>query len=466
MFIKLRWMLITLSVFTLTFGRSLDGNYENLTLDDCIKIALENNKRISISNYDIDIASAQLRQARSGNWPSLNLTSSATILDEDPVNINPAFRMELKDIELAGLSIPSLPVNVPEEVITLMDNKNIMTEVDLMFPIFTGGKISSLINQAKNNLEMLNNKKVKSELEVIYDTKKMYYTYQLTRNLFEIGEEALERLKVTLELTENLYKNGTGRVTKIDFLQNSVVVESVKGIVSRLEENHLISKEALKFIIGLNWNDSISISNEEIPSMSISQTVNDLVLTARDNNPVIKQINQALKIFESKIDEAQSDYYPNIALIGKYTNIVNSYDYGIVSDAMKNRFMIGLGLNMSLFNGFRTANKVDEAEAGLKQLNSKKILLENGISLNIHQLYYKNKGAEERHGWATNAMELAIENRDLAERAYKNDLVEIEEFITAQVMESIMKAQYQLALFEKANLDAQLEKTLGKNLVN
>jgi outer membrane protein TolC len=447
-------------------GQEFSKGYINLSLDDCINIALENNKQVAISHYDVEIASAKLNQARSGNWPSLGLSSVATVLDEDPVNINTPFTLEFNDISVGPISIPSLPVNVPAQKFVLRDNKSLQTDIDLMYPVFTGGKISSLIDQAKSNLDMMHSRKRKSELDIIYETKKMYYTVLLTNKLLNIGEEALERLKVTLELTENLYLNGSGSITKIDFLKNSMAVESAKSIVSRLKENYNISKEALKFTVGLSWEESISIAEDELPFTPINRELNDLIKAAYQNNPSIREVDHGLKVFESKIKEAQSEYFPNIALLGKYTNIINSHDYGIVSEAMKNRWMIGLGVNMSLFNGFKTTNKVDEAEAGLKQLNAQKLLLGNGISLNIHKLYYKLKGAEERQSSTAGAMEFAVQNRELTERAYKNNLVDIQEFITAQIMESIMKAQYQITLFEKADLTAEMEKVLGRNLVN
>jgi outer membrane protein TolC len=56
------------------------------------------------------------------------------------------------------------------------------------------------------------------------------------------------------------------------------------------------------------------------------------------------------------------------------------------------------------------------------------------------------------------AMIAASENRDLNLRAYQNEMGEVADFIEAQIMEALMMAQYQLALYERIELKASLEK--------
>ena len=56
----------------------------------------------------------------------------------------------------------------------------------------------------------------------------------------------------------------------------------------------------------------------------------------------------------------------------------------------------------------------------------------------------------------------ASENRDLNLRAYQNEMGEVADFIEAQIMEALMMAQYQLALYERIELKASLENLLNK----
>ena len=434
---------------------------KNLTLEDCIEIALKNNRFIPIAEYDTKIAEAKYNQAKSVYWPKVDLTSAYSILDDDPSIQYPPAQLQLDAMSIGPFNFQPPPIEIPVQNVKLADNKGLLTTVELMYPLFTGGKISSIIDQAIANKKFTKHSKRKTDLQVIYDTKKMYYSTILSKKLYEIGKEALERLEVTLELSERLYMDGSGNVTKIDYLKNKTVVESVRSILSRLKDNLGIAESALKFTLGIDWTSEITLVNSDLSFSPKEYNLADLLFRAAEHNPQLAQIKEGLNIYRAKVEEAESEYYPNLAIMGSYVNIVNSYDFGIVTPQNKNTWMIGLGLKLPVFNGFKTANKIDEAEYALKQMEAKQGLLSNGIILQIRKLHYNLAGAVERESSSRTAMETAIENRDLSERAYKNDLVELDELIQAQIIESFMKAQYQISLFEYADLKAQLENILG-----
>jgi outer membrane protein TolC len=56
------------------------------------------------------------------------------------------------------------------------------------------------------------------------------------------------------------------------------------------------------------------------------------------------------------------------------------------------------------------------------------------------------------------------ENRSLNERAYQEELVETKDVIEAQLVESLMKAQYQKALYDNIEARANLEFVVGKEI--
>jgi outer membrane protein len=52
-----------------------------LTLEECIEIALKNNRRRPASRYAVELAEAQHKQALSTYWPQLNARVAYTLLD-------------------------------------------------------------------------------------------------------------------------------------------------------------------------------------------------------------------------------------------------------------------------------------------------------------------------------------------------------------------------------------------------
>ena len=91
-----------------------------------------------------------------------------------------------------------------------------------------------------------------TELQVIRDLNRIYWGAVLARNLRIIGEKTLQRMGVLLELTEGLYQRGSGRVKKTDYLQNKIIVESLRSMVSTLQTHETEAVSALSLVMGLD----------------------------------------------------------------------------------------------------------------------------------------------------------------------------------------------------------------------
>jgi outer membrane protein TolC len=143
----------------------------------------------------------------------------------------------------------------------------------------------------------------RTDLHIIYDVKRMYYGAVLSGFLHRIGEEVLLRLNATLELTERLYKKGSGTVTKADYLRNKVIVESIRSAVVGLESNREISKAALLNTMGLSWDADYDILETEIPFNPYSMDLELLVSNSYVFNPDWRQLLDGLKVAKEKIKE-------------------------------------------------------------------------------------------------------------------------------------------------------------------
>ena len=439
-----------------------EKSYLNLSLNDCVTLALENSKQKQIASTKIEVSKSHLKQAESGRWPSLELTSKAFIQDEPQNFIFPSSNFVIPPIDFGMGPIQFPPISVPLQDVKLLDNKSIISDLTLTYPIFTGSKVSSIITQVENNVLISQNNVVLAESEIKLNVKKAYYAVILTQQLLKIGTDAFERFEATYNLTESLYKTGSGTVTKIDFLKNKMSLESFRGIVSELKSKNEVAKSALKYYLGIDLASDISIKEKTLEFDYDVPNANETLGSLLSTNIHLQNLDIASKIYEAKIDEAQSDYYPSFALFGNYHRLDNSYEYGFATNENKNVFSFGLGLQLSLFSGFRTAGKVEENEAELKAIKLQKAFVEEGLKMKLDQLITELNKSEEKIRSSKEAMLAASENRDLNLRAYQNEIGEVADFIEAQIMESIMMAQYQLSLYERADLKANIEYLLNK----
>ena len=86
--------------------------------------------------------------------------------------------------------------------------------------------------------------------------------------------------------------------------------------------------------------------------------------------------------------------------------------------------MGGIAMELPLFNGFRTRNEVKEAAARLEKMRLQKVLLGEGIALQVKDAFLRMERSREQRQAMSEAARTAEENRDLNERAYRDEFVE------------------------------------------
>lgn len=427
---------------------------KNLDLESCINYALKNHPLKQVNTNSVGISESQLKQAHSAYWPELNLTASASMMDESPNFIFPS-----STINVFGGSF-----EIPEQDVKLLDKTLGVASLELVYPLYTGGYISSLIGQAEAGLLLAKEEARKNELQIVADVKKRFYSVLVMQNLVVVGDKALGRLEATLDLTENLYLKGSGTVTKADYLKNKVMVDNVRSINSSFKHNLELAQSALLNAIGEKVGTEINVVDENNFADSTQYLFDDLLSKAFAHNPTWKTLEIAETIFENKVDEAFSGHLPKVGLMGSANYIYNDYSYGMVTDINKLGWTVGLGVQLPLFNGFRTSAKVDEANFRLGKIKSQKMLLENGMGILVKKALIDYHSALDQKTNLKNAMDSAIENSELNDRAYQSDLVELEDLLEAQLFEAIMEVQFYNACHTFYQNLAELEFVVGTQL--
>jgi len=253
-------------------------------------------------------------------------------------------------------------------------------------------------------------------------------------------------------------------VKKTDYLRNKTVVEGLRSTVALLKGNERLALAALTNAIGLDWDAEIGVSEEEIPYRPYEADLKKLVGNAYSFNPDWKKLEEGIKATEAQVEEKNAGHLPRIALVGNLTHIENSYDKGMVTPENKHSWSAGIVMNLPLFQGFRTRNEVREAQARLEKIRHQKVLLREGIALQVKDVFLQMARSQEQRQAMQEAVKSAEENRDLNERAYQEEMVETKDVIEAQLVESFMKANNEKTLYDHIESQARLEFVVGKEI--
>jgi len=440
-----------------------------LTLQDCLALAVENNRRRPVSLLNLRIAEAQLGQALSSYWPQLEGRILLSRMDEDPIFTFPAssFATSGFTLTIPGLGsvpIPPQSVDVPAQKIKLMDRDNGLASLKMIYPLYTGGLRPAVVKQAESGLAASRQEVRRTDLQVAYDVKRFYYGAVLAKRLRAITEDALARMEVTLDLTESLYKGGSTKVKKTDFLRNKTFVEALRSTLAMLKGTERLALAALTNAIGLEWDAEIDVSDADLPYKPYPGDLRKFVEGAYSFNPDWKKVEEGIRASEARIEEKKAGHLPKIALVGDLTHVENSYEQGIVSPENRNSWTAAIAMELPIFNGLRTTNEVKEARARLERIRQQKILLREGIALQVKDAFLQMARSQEQRKAMEAAAKSAEENRDLNERAYREELVETKDVIEAQLVESFMKASGERTLYDHLEAQARLEFLVGKQI--
>jgi outer membrane protein TolC len=470
-----------------------DGNGKvprELSLDECLDIAMENSRRRPASLFAVAAAEAQHRQALAGYWPQVHLKGAFQRLDEPPNFIFPAssFSIPAQSFSVPAsemtITIPPgvlgpnevrLPVSVPGQTINtppgrlsvpaqdvkLMDRDSFLGSVNATWLLYDGGMRKGLREQAGGGLEAARQDARRTDLEIIDSVRRLYHGAVLARQLHQLGKDTLARMESTLSLTETMYKEGSGKVMKTDFLDNKVMVESLRSAVALLEKNEEIARAALANTMGMPWSASVRPTDRELPFEPYGGDLERLVSTAYELSPDWAKVEAGIRAAEGAVRTARSGHHPRVALTGELHAVWNDYDAGLVSNQNKQGWSVGIGVEMALFDGFLTRNRVKEARARADKIREERFLLQEGIGLQIKDIFLGLSAAQKSHQATLDAMKAAQENRDLNIRAYQNELVETEKVIRAQLIEALMSAQHYKTRYDHLALQSQLSLVVG-----
>lgn len=272
-------------------------------VEDCKRIAIENNRKLQNSKLEIQ-ASQQLKEEAFTNYfPSIS-ASATGILPKDP----------LVSVNLSGMSLGLL-------------DKGFQTGITITQPIFAGGKIITGNKLADLSTEVSRFQAKLTENEVILNTESLYWQllslYEKEHTL-DIVDTQLDTLIKDVELS---YK--TGLITHNDVLKVKLKKNEVKSARINLENGIKLIKMSLCQQMGIDLAEAdkfkINIPNIENVESPMSYYVDHKsALIDRMESKLLDKNVEATKL-QTKMK--RGDYLPTVAVGASYygENIVDKW---------------------------------------------------------------------------------------------------------------------------------------------
>ncbi len=407
-----------------------DVAWGKLTLDDCLKIALENHPRLKIYQTRINQRQESYNSAKALDYPVLSLSTSYDRLSY----VSPVKRQFLGD-----------------------SNNDYQASLNIESPIFTGGRITAEKEQARYSLNGAREDYRGVELEVIHGVKLVYYKLSIAEEMIAIRQDLSAKLNdfwgIAKELNQLMKTPREEVLLRIEVQLNNAEQELINA-----QTNVKILKELLFNAMGISPGGQTQM---EIQAINIVRQLPDALSEENmdldmSNNPDLLRLEQELKRARESVTLAQSEYSPQIKLRGSY-----GYEWATLPPE-RDTWSFGVVINLPLWDWGRINSKVKQATAYLEEINATKEFAEQKVSLEVKSTYLDYQSSKQRAKIAYDSLAKASKSLSLFEQRYKDNTVASLDVLDAYQSYATARSNYAQAVLSMYLSQATLERLLGK----
>ncbi|MDD8026313.1 MAG: TolC family protein [Acidobacteriota bacterium] len=412
-----------------------------LTLEDSIRLALRQNPFYLAEKAKEDGASAVVREAVSGFFPSVNAQGS-NILDK-----------KVFTVEFPAFYEGGSPTKVK------MDFTRAYTlTMNFSLPLFTGGRLVSGLKQANLNLQSTREGIRRTQQDTVCNVKKAFYGVLLARAFVDVTSEAVDLAEKHVKNVRNLYEAGMS--TRFDLLRSEVQAANLKPQLIRARNGLRSAELGLKTLLGLDLVRPIEVKGD-LNVRAVDVNTDENIAKALAQRPEINQIRYQKLMAGEMIKMARASYLPTVAIGGAYNIWGDKLKLG--RDIWENYYQINLVLSFPIFNGFVNSAKMGQSKAALKQIDYSQQGLAATVKFEVQTAVLGLQQARESLLSQEKNVEQAVEAVRIAELNFTEGLVTNLDVSSVQVALSEARTNYTQALYDYAIALAELEKAVGLN---
>jgi len=413
-----------------------------LTLKDSIDTARANNRSIQIQIEEIEAAKAGIMNARSLFLPQvttgLAYTYTGSVLTRDDA------RNDKKD----------------SRIFTGYQSQNEFS-LGATESIYNGGANIANLEQAKLNLKAQKETLRATNLEVEFETKRLYYGILLAYETKRIAKDLVDQAAAHYEEVKLKFEQGTA--SKFELLQSKTQVSRlIPQLVNADNAIELLMAEFKKLLV-IKMKENISIKGTLEPK-EVEVKEDDLLKEAYAKNPEMILKLLGIEINKWAIEFAKSGWLPQVNATAGYTAISN--DLGNMINQRHDNWNIGISATIALFDGFATKAKVDEAKARYNQSRLSEEDIIDRIAVDIKTACLNLSEAKAIIDSQKDSIVEARESLRLSEVRYVNGVGINLDIFDAQVALAQVEQSLEQGIYDYVMAKAEIDRTIGREFYN
>lgn len=408
---------------------SVEKNID-MTLDNCIRLALGNNPQINAAFQDILASDARIKQVWSNYFPTITWQTGYT---------------KLKQLQLSDALGKNLEFNY-----------YLLGQVSLQEMLYDFGVTQNQATIRKLDYEAYKKTFEATVNDVIYQTKDAYYNVLFAYEAKRVAQDTVDKYQLFYNQARAFYTTGMNPKVDVTIAETNLSSAKLKLIQAENAVNLAIAK--LNNVMGVPYIERYDVL-DRLQYKPISLTFEQAIDTARDSRPELKLAEIKVEGTNQTVKLTKKSYFPTISLEGQYQRGGKSWNsnYG---------YNLGAYLTFPSVNAMLIRNEIKEA----KYLYDKELAnarnTQNAIYLEIQNAYLQLEEKRNQLPVAILQVKQSKENYELSYGRYRVGEASPTELKDAENSYEQAQLTYYTALYEYNSAKALLEKSIGKNIVD
>jgi outer membrane protein TolC len=258
-----------------------------------------------------------------------------------------------------------------------LQQKTRSLELGLSQALFTWGQIGAAVRAAKVGIATADDQLRIFRQAAFRDVSASFYDILLAKEFHAIANQNLEQK--TRHYDEARKKYSAGVATDYDILVAKVAVENARPEVIRTENLILISRENLRFLLGIEQEVDVKGSLET--AIASYPAYGDAVEVALKNRPELSDLRHRIGVADELVKIANAGDKPRLDFKAGYG--YRDLDIGPDQYGNGGTWRIGLFITYPIFDGLRTRGKVSQAKSNVTTLKIEEAKLLDSIKLEV-----------------------------------------------------------------------------------
>jgi outer membrane protein len=404
---------------------------DSLSVKNAVELTLKNYPLIQQAAERINVAEAKIKEQESSLYPILDAQASYTRI----------------------FPVPSITFG--QESFELAPANNYDARISAFHTLYDFGKRDALIDLTKSykKSDIDNVEFVKSTLA--FQTVQTFYSILLLQRSIAVKDTDIATLNDHLSFTNK--KVETGSATDFDALTTKVRISNVQN--QKMDLQNVLEKQIiqLKKLTGLSYDSNTKfIGDFSFKPFTVNK--DSLLAIALQQRPEMKL---ALDM------ENSAHLQKSVARLGDMPSLNLHLSYGLTNgympnlDAIRGNWAGGIGINVPIFNGFRTSANEEEADANIKVSETHILQVKKDIVSEVQQAVEDLKTKINKIATTKIQVSYAEETITRANAQYKNGVVTNLDLLDSENSLEQARLQYLQAIYDVIISNYNLKKAVG-----